>query len=94
MAAAVTKAALAHPAVAFTLRSSGRETLDAPAAVDRGARILQVFGVTTLGELELFEARSGGLRLLGYATRGASHVSDAPLPVPLRQRPARSRIAR
>jgi DNA mismatch repair protein MutL len=70
VAAAVTKAALAHPAVAFTLRSSGRETLDAPAAVDRGARILQVFGVATLGELELFEARAGGLRLLGYATRG------------------------
>jgi DNA mismatch repair protein MutL len=70
VAAAVTKAALAHPAVAFTLRSSGREALDAPAAVDRGARILQVFGVTTLGELELSEARSGGLRLLGYATRG------------------------
>jgi DNA mismatch repair protein MutL len=70
VAVAVTKAALAHPSVAFTLLSSGRETLDAPAAVDRGARILQVFGVTTLGELELFEARSGGLRLLGYATRG------------------------
>ncbi|HKD19654.1 MAG TPA: DNA mismatch repair endonuclease MutL [Thermoanaerobaculia bacterium] len=71
VAAAVTKAALAHPAVAFTLRSGGRETLDAPAAVDRGARILQVFGVATLGELELFEARAGGLRLLGYATRGS-----------------------
>jgi DNA mismatch repair protein MutL len=71
VAVAVTKAALAHPAVAFTLRSSGREALDAPAAVDRGARILQVFGVTTLGELELSEARSGGLRLLGYATRGS-----------------------
>jgi DNA mismatch repair protein MutL len=71
VAAAVTKAALAHPAVAFTLRSSGRETLDAPAAVDRGARILQVFGVATLGELELFEARSGGLRLAGYSTRGS-----------------------
>src|SRR5215472_13065508 len=71
VAAAVTKAALAHPSVAFTLRSSGRETLDAPAAVDRGARILQVFGVATLGELELFEARAGGLRLLGYATRGS-----------------------
>jgi len=71
VAAAVTKAALSNPAVAFTLRSNGREALDAPAAVDRGARILQVFGRSTLGELELFEARSGGLRLLGYATRGS-----------------------
>jgi len=71
VAAAVTKAALANHAVAFSLRSNGRETLDAPAAVDRGARILQVFGRATLGELEFFEARSGGLRLSGYATRGA-----------------------
>ncbi len=71
VAAAVTKAALSNHTVAFSLRSNGRETLDAPAAVDRGARILQVFGRSTLGELELFEARSGPLRLLGYATRGS-----------------------
>ncbi len=70
-AAAVTKAALGNSAVAFSLRSNGRETLDAPAAVDRGARILQIFGKATLGELELFEARSGALRLIGYATRGS-----------------------
>ena len=70
-AAAVTKAALGNPTVAFSLRSNGRETLDAPAAVDRGARILQIFGRATLGELELFEARSGALRLIGYATRGS-----------------------
>ncbi len=71
VAAAVTKAALSNHAVAFTLLSNGRETLEAPAAVDRGARILQVFGRAALGELELFEARSGALRLVGYATRGA-----------------------
>ena len=71
VAAAVTRAALSNHTVAFSLRSNGRETLDAPAAVDRGARILQVFGRSTLGELELFEARSGPLRLLGYATRGS-----------------------
>ena len=71
VAAAVTRAALSSPAVAFTLRTNGRETLDAPAAVDRGARILQVFGRATLGELEAFEARAGGLRLAGYATRGS-----------------------
>ncbi len=70
-AATVTKAALGNPAVAFSLRSNGRETLDAPSAVDRGARILQIFGRATLGELEAFEAKSGPLRILGYATRGA-----------------------
>jgi DNA mismatch repair protein MutL len=70
-AVAVTRAALANPSVAFSLRSSGRETLEAPAAVDRGSRILQIFGKETLGELELFEARSGGLRVTGYATRGS-----------------------
>src|SRR5262249_2600198 len=71
IAQAVTKAALGNPAVAFSLRSNGRETLGAPAAVDRGARILQVFGKDTLGEIDLFEAKSGALRLVGYATRGS-----------------------
>ena len=70
-AAAVTRAALANPSVAFVLRSGGREILDAPSAVDRAARILQVFGRETLGELEEFEARSGALRLSGFATRGS-----------------------
>ena len=70
-AAAVTRAALSNPSVAFSLRSRGRETLDAPSAVDRAARILQVFGRDTLGELESFEARAGELRLFGYATRGS-----------------------
>ncbi|HEY3170232.1 MAG TPA: DNA mismatch repair endonuclease MutL [Thermoanaerobaculia bacterium] len=70
-AAAVTRAALSHPAVAFSLRSRGRETLDAPSAVDRAARILQVFGRETLGDLESFEARAGPLRLFGYVTRGS-----------------------
>jgi DNA mismatch repair protein MutL len=67
----VTKAALANPSVAFTLRSGGRELLDAPSAVDRAARILQVFGQETLGELEEFEARSGALKISGFATRGS-----------------------
>ncbi len=71
VAVVVTKAALSNPSVAFTLRSNGRETMDAPAAVDRGSRILQVFGRSTLGELETFEARSGALRVAGYATRGS-----------------------
>ncbi|HYV42242.1 MAG TPA: DNA mismatch repair endonuclease MutL, partial [Thermoanaerobaculia bacterium] len=70
-AAAVMRAALANPSVAFSLRSNGRETLDAPSAVDRAARILQVFGRETLGDLEEFEARSGALRLTGFATRGS-----------------------
>jgi DNA mismatch repair protein MutL len=70
-AAAVTRAALGNPSVAFRMRSGGREILDAPSAVDRAARILQVFGRETLGELEEFEARSGALRLSGFTTRGS-----------------------
>jgi DNA mismatch repair protein MutL len=70
-AAAVTRAALANPSVAFRLFSSGRELFDAPSAVDRAARILQVFGRETLGDLEEFEARAGPLRLSGFATRGS-----------------------
>lgn len=70
-ATAVTRAALSNPAVAFSLRSRGRQTLDAPSAVDRAARILQVFGREMLGELESFEARAGDLNVVGYATRGS-----------------------
>jgi DNA mismatch repair protein MutL len=70
-AAAVTRAALANPSVAFFLRSNGREILEAPAAVDKAARILQVLGRDVLGELEPLEARSGSLHLSGYATRGS-----------------------
>jgi DNA mismatch repair protein MutL len=70
-AAAVTRAALAHPSVAFTLRSNDRELLDAPAAATRAARIVQLFGRETLGELEDFDARAGPLRLSGFATRGS-----------------------
>ncbi|HEY7370441.1 MAG TPA: DNA mismatch repair endonuclease MutL [Thermoanaerobaculia bacterium] len=70
-AAAVTRAALANPSVAFFLRSNGRDILEAPAAVDRAARILQVFGRDLLGELEPLEARAGDLHLQGYVTRGS-----------------------
>jgi len=69
-AAAVTRAALSYPAVAFTLRSNDRELLDAPAAATRAARIVQLFGRETLGDLEDFDARAGPLRLSGFATRG------------------------
>ena len=82
----VTQAALANPSVAFSLRSNGRETLDAPSAVDRAARILQIFGRETLGDLEEFEARAGALRLAGFATRGSVTFAEPPAPVPLRQR--------
>ena len=70
-AAAVMRAALSNPSVAFSLRSGKREVLDAPSAVDRAARILQLFGRETLGELESFEARAGPLKATGFATRGS-----------------------
>jgi DNA mismatch repair protein MutL len=70
-AAAVTRAALSNPSVAFSLRSGKRELLDAPSAVDRAARILQLFGRETLGELEAFEARAGPLKATGFVTRGS-----------------------
>ena len=70
-AAAVTRAALANPSVAFLVRSNGRQLLDAPAAASRPTRILQLFGREALGEIEEFEARSGPLKLLGFATQGS-----------------------
>jgi len=70
-AATVTRAALSNPSVAFSLRSGTRQTLDLPSAVDRSARILQLFGRETLGEIESFEARAGALKVLGFVTRGS-----------------------
>ncbi|HET9794183.1 MAG TPA: DNA mismatch repair endonuclease MutL, partial [Thermoanaerobaculia bacterium] len=71
IARAVTRAALARPDVAFTLRTDGREILAAPPAVDRAARAIRLFGADTLGELLPFQARSGALSLSGLVTRGS-----------------------
>jgi DNA mismatch repair protein MutL len=71
IARAVTRAALARPDVAFTLRTDGREILAAPPAVDRAARAIRLFGAETLGELLPFKARSGPLSLSGLVTRGS-----------------------
>ncbi|HWC64785.1 MAG TPA: DNA mismatch repair endonuclease MutL, partial [Thermoanaerobaculia bacterium] len=71
IARAVTRAALARPDVAFTLRSNGRELIAAPPAVDRAARAIRLFGAETLGALLPFEARSGSLTLSGFVTRGS-----------------------
>jgi DNA mismatch repair protein MutL len=71
IARAVTRAALARPEVAFTLRTDGREILAAPPAVDRAARAIRLFGAETLGELLPFHARSGALSLSGLVTRGS-----------------------
>ncbi len=71
VARTVTSAALSHPSVAFRLRSNQREILSAPAATERAARITQVFGKDTVGELLPFEARAGEFSLFGLATRGS-----------------------
>src|SRR5262249_56228687 len=65
------RAGLAPPPVPSTLPPTGGELLDAPAAASRAARIVQLFGRDTLGELEEFVAKAGPLRLLGFATRGS-----------------------
>ena len=81
--------------VAFSLRSGPREILDAPAAVDRAARILQVFGRDDpRGARAVRSAVGRRCACPGYATRGSVTFADAALSVPLRQRPARSRTAR
>jgi DNA mismatch repair protein MutL len=71
IAKAVTRAAVAHPAVSFTLRANDKELLAAPPAVDRAARAVHLFGADTLGELLPFQARAGGLSLSGHVTRGS-----------------------
>ena len=71
IARAVTRAALARPDVAFSLRSNGRELIAAPPAVDRAARAVRLFGADTLGTLLPFQARAGALTLTGLVTRGS-----------------------
>ena len=71
IARAVNRAALARPEVAFSLRSNGKEVLEAPSAIDRAARAARLFGAETLGELLPFQARAGALALSGLVTRGS-----------------------
>lgn len=67
----VTATALANHAVAFEFSSNGKELLSAPAAMDRAARIVEIFGRDTVGDLLTFEARAAEYRLSGLVTRGS-----------------------
>jgi DNA mismatch repair protein MutL len=71
IARVVTRAAIANPAVAFSLRSDGREALAAAPAAGPSERIVQIFGAETVGDLLPFSATSGEYRLNGWVTRGA-----------------------
>jgi DNA mismatch repair protein MutL len=69
-AVAVTKAALSSPSVAFSLRSGGRDILDAPAAVDRARWIakLQELGLPLAaikGILRDWESADSGPEAMG-----------------------------
>jgi DNA mismatch repair protein MutL len=66
-----TRLALAHPGVALSLRSEGRELFAVSAVAGWGERAEQLFGRDALGELLSFEARAGSLRLSGLVTRGS-----------------------
>ena len=64
--AAVTRTALAHPAVAFELHHDGRQLLQWPAAGSLRDRLHQVYGEERIaGMLEFDRQRGGGLRVAG-----------------------------
>ncbi len=69
VAEAVTSLALAHPRVGFTLRSGGRDVLDAPPAADLGARLYQLFGGERLAGLLPVEGGEHGVRVHGFVSR-------------------------
>jgi DNA mismatch repair protein MutL len=67
----VSRTAIAHPGVAFTLVANGKEILSAAPASERSTRISDVYGREALGDLLSFEAAGGPYRLSGYVTRGS-----------------------
>ncbi|MBC7092460.1 DNA mismatch repair endonuclease MutL [Candidatus Bipolaricaulota bacterium] len=63
---ALKRLVLAHPAVAFAVRSEGRAVLDVPPAADSLVRIAQVYGRDFASRLTPVEMREPGFHLQGW----------------------------
>ena len=87
--------ALAHPHVAFELRSNGRRLLDLPATDEPARRTLDVLGQELEPELLEFEERFpelGGLVVRGFAGRpGIARPSSRAIRIHLNGRPIADR---
>lgn len=71
---ALTKTALAHPEVGFTLRGDGRELLSLPAVDDLLLRVRQIHGDAFTDALLPLLAERDGVTASGYITRPADAV--------------------
>lgn len=65
----VTHYALAHPEIRFTLKSDGREMIDAVAVKTVAERIYQIFGEGFLENLVELNGQAGSVKLHGYSSR-------------------------
>lgn len=69
VAETVTVLALARPDVAFSLRSSGRDLIDAPAVSSLRDRVFQLFGDAWLESVVAVDGGHDWARVYGYASR-------------------------
>lgn len=72
---AITRLALSHPSIGFTLLSDGSETMGLPRASGLRERLLQVYGGEFVDGLVEFEKRDGTLGLHAFCA-GAQNLRD------------------
>jgi DNA mismatch repair protein MutL len=77
IATIATRAAAAHPAIAFRLESGGRDLARLPVASDYRERVAQIVGRSDAEALVAIDRRAGGLRLVGLASAPALHRSTS-----------------
>ncbi len=66
---AVTLLALAHCETGFVLKSGGRLVLEAPATDSMAARLYQVFGKSSAGDLAVVQGKEEWARVSGFVSR-------------------------
>jgi len=92
VAEAVTRLALARPDVGFSLRSGGREVIDAPPVRSRRERLFQLFGGDAMETLLEVDGGEGWARVAGFVSQPAhAFGARAALRVFVNARPVRDR---
>jgi DNA mismatch repair protein MutL len=87
----IQQAALAFPAVQFSLRHNGQEVLDYPAASSLRDRILQVYGPACLGRMVEVTAARPGVQVTGFAVSALhTRTSRSPQDLFVNRRPVRN----
>ena len=88
---AVTRLALAHPQIHFTLTHNGRPVHDLPPAADIRGRIAAFFGDELADDLIAIDSENDGVTLSGYVANPMHSRAHGPDAVPVSQRPGDSR---